>query len=133
MQASRRSTLRSRARVADAELVTFGIGHEEPVGAVLFERVGLEPAGAKRGEAVGLGFYVRDMDVEMHPVLGRLRFGDSLQQQLRAVTFGGQQHHVAAGAADVGVAERRRPELGQRLRIGTVQTNPMRAVIRVPP
>jgi len=77
------------AAVADAELVTFGVGHEQPCAAVLAARRFAEPGRAEGDEPLGLGFDVRDLDVEVDPVLDGLGFGHSLQAQLRYQRPGG--------------------------------------------
>ena len=53
-----------------------------------------EPLCAEVGQAVGFHADVGNLDVEVHPILGRLWFGHSLQQQLRAVSFAGVQRDV---------------------------------------
>lgn len=57
-------------------------------------------------------------------ILGRLWFGHSLQQQLRAVALAWVQRDEDAGGTDVGVAPRLGPELGESFGISAVQCEP---------
>ena len=61
------------------------------------------------------------VSIEVHPVLRRFRFVHALQEQFRAGAVSWVEGDVGAGGADVGVAERRGPELGQVVRVGTVE------------
>ena len=83
-----------------------------------------DPLCAEAGQAVGFHLDVGNLDVEMHPILGRLWFGHSLQQQLRAGAFTGVERDVDAGSADIRVAQRLGPELGEAFGISTVQYEP---------
>ena len=56
---------------------------------------------------------VAGVDVEVHPVLGDLRFGHLLEEQLGLSSGGVDQRDVAAGSARDGVAERGGPEPGE--------------------
>src|SRR4029450_8866894 len=65
---------------------------------------------------------IYDMDVEMHPVLGLLRFRNPLQQELRTrPPARREQENVPPSAPDQVVAEGLRPERRQRLRIVAIE------------
>src|SRR5690606_5934826 len=94
------------AAVADAGLVAFGVGHEDPVGAVLVEWLGSGPSGAEGFESVGFGLDVGGVDVKVHAVLDRFGFGHLLEEELGAGSAVGEEYDVGAGVADVHVVER---------------------------
>ncbi len=75
---------RGASVVADAELVSFGISHQDPGAALFAACLVADALCAEAGQAVGFDVDVGNLDVEVHPILGRLWFGHSLQQQLRA-------------------------------------------------
>ncbi len=79
---------------------------------------------AEAGQAVGFGLDVGNFDVEVHPILGRLWFGHSLQEQLRAGAFAGVERDVDARRSDVGVAQSLGPEFGETFGIGAVEYEP---------
>jgi hypothetical protein len=107
--------------VADAELVAFGISHQGPGAAVFAGCVVADSLCAKTAQAVGFDLDTGNLDVEVHPILGRLWFGHSLQEQLRAVAFAQVQRDVHPGSADVGVAQRLGPEFGEAFRTSAVE------------
>src|SRR5680860_540483 len=71
------------AGVADAELVAFGIAHEDPRGSVFRQLLLLHAGGAESYEPGGFGVDVGRVNVEVHAVLAGLGFWDLLQEQLR--------------------------------------------------
>src|SRR5262249_34839379 len=76
----------------------------------------------KLNEPRRLRLDVGDVDVEVHPVLGLFRLGDALEQELwTRFTAGREEEDVAARAADQVVAQRRRPEGRQLLRVVAVE------------
>ena len=72
--------------VADAELVSVRVGHQDP-GGPMFVRWGVcDARGAESGQSVCFGVDVVGVDVQVHAVLGGFGVGDSLEEQLGAVT-----------------------------------------------
>ena len=108
-------------RVADAELVAFRYGHDDPVRSVLAANACLESPCAERLEAGRFAVDVGCLDVEVHPVLDGLGFGHFLEEKLGLNAVGIDEHHVVAGAANGGVAERGGPEPGELGEIGAVE------------
>ena len=72
----------ARAAVAHAELVALGVGHDHPPAAVLGSGVPVKTARADPFEAFDLSVNVGCLDVQVHAVLGKLGFADSLQEEL---------------------------------------------------
>ena len=58
--------------VAYAELVAFGISHQDPGAAVFAAWVAADALCAEAGQSVGFHLDVGNLDVEVHPILGRL-------------------------------------------------------------
>ena len=86
----------TRITVAQADLVAFGIVHHDPVQPVLFERL----VTARRRRAPRTGRppprCSSDDEVEVHPVLRRLRLGHLLEHELRADAVG-RDHRRGTG------------------------------------
>jgi hypothetical protein len=103
---------------ADAELVALGIGHRNPgdVGAL----ADVDLPSAQLLEPLDLGGDVGDPQVEVDAYLALLGFGHPLQDHRRVRPFGWQQQAVRLAEPDDAVAERLRPERGQRLGVGAV-------------
>jgi hypothetical protein len=97
------------AGVADAGLVALQVGHEDPGRTALVVGAVAPPGGAEADEAASFGLDVGDLDVEVHPVLGDLRLGDALEEELRAWPAMGKQRDVGTDLADADVAEGRGP------------------------
>lgn len=81
--------------------------------------------GSEPDQPVRLQFDVGGLDVEMHPVLDRLRLLDPLQEELRSGPPVGEQRHVSAGRSEVEVVElatvrrvRRRSSIGDGVENG---------------
>jgi hypothetical protein len=109
------------AVVADAELVALGIGHLDPGRAELRADLGVLAARPEGFEPLRFELDVGGVEIDVHPVLPGLLLGHGLEQQLRRTRLRWEEHDVRAEAADVVVAERRRPERPERLRIRAVQ------------
>jgi hypothetical protein len=103
---------------ADAELVALGIGHRNPGDVVALADV--DPASTQLLESLDLGGDVVDPQVEVDAHLALLGLRYPLQDHRRIRPLGRQQQAVLLAAPDDAVAERRRPERGQRLGVGAV-------------
>jgi hypothetical protein len=103
---------------ADAELVALGIGHRNPGDVVALADV--DAPSAQLLESLDLGKDVGHPQVEMDAHLAQLGLRHPLQDHPRVGPFGRQQQAVLLAAPDVAVAERLRPERGQRLGVGAV-------------
>jgi hypothetical protein len=103
---------------ADAELVAFGVRHRNPGDVVALADV--DSPSAQLLEPLDLGGDVRDPQVEVDTHLALLGFGHPLQDHRRVRPFSRQQQAVRLSEPDDAVAERLRPERGQRLGVGAV-------------
>jgi hypothetical protein len=103
---------------ADAELVALGVGHRNPGDVVALADV--NPPSTQLLEPLDLGGDVVDAQVEVDARLALLGLRYALQDHRRIRPFGRQQQAVLLAAPDDAVAERLRPERGQRLGIGAV-------------
>src|SRR3954447_11793222 len=116
----RRGTPGSAAHGADAELVAFRVGEDDPALAPLVDGT-IELGGAEGDEAVGFGLDVGGVDVEVHAVLHGLGLGDTLQDQLVLGAVAGAEHDVLPRRGDFLVAEGTGPERGERSRVLAVE------------
>ena len=91
----------SRRPSGDVELVALGVGHEHP--AALLVVVDVHQGGAEADQPLDLDVdeLGADHEVEVHPVLHRLRLGHRLEQEAPTGA------RAAPVDAVVGVAERR--------------------------
>lgn len=80
---------------------------------VLVDLVVGDAASAECFEAGGFGLDVDSVDVEVHAVLGRLWFGDPLEEELGSGAAVGEQDDVDVGLAERHVVERGCPEGGE--------------------
>src|SRR6185369_12635722 len=109
------------AAVTHAKFVSFRVGHDLPRGRELRHRTAFYPVGAEGLETLHFCFDVVDLDVQVHTVLDRLGLRYPLQEQFWTGRLGRNEHDVGTRAADDGVAQCRCPELGQFIRVDTVQ------------
>ena len=116
-----RSAARLLERLAHAELVALGVEHLDPFGVELGQAAVRHPGRSEPFEAVRLGLDVGRRDVHVHAVLGRLRLVHPLQQQPRTAPVTVAKHRVLRRRTSVLVAERRGPEPGHHVEVGTVQ------------
>jgi hypothetical protein len=103
---------------ADAELVALGIGHRNPGDVVALADV--DPPSTQLLESFDLGGDMGDPPVEMDAHFALLGLRYALQDHWWERPFGRQQQAVLVAAPDNSVAERLRPERGQRIGVGAV-------------
>src|SRR5687768_13250643 len=100
----------------EVELVALRVGEGGPPVAGLVEVA--VPPGAQGGGALDTGGEVGDPEVDMHAVLGRLRFGHLHERPHRRAGDAGE---VVGGALVEGPIEQGRPEAGDLHRFGAVE------------
>ena len=59
----------------------------------------------------------------MHPILGRLRFGNLLKHESRSVTLLWNEYYVGQGLGQLAVSDRRLPKVDKALGILAIETN----------
>src|SRR5690349_10714525 len=106
--------------LADAQLVAFGVRHEDPARAELL--VAFDPPGSEGFEACRFGLDVWVVDVEMEPVLYKLGFVDALEDDLHSrVRVRWHDGGILANGSTAFVAERCEIELDHPIEFGDVE------------
>src|SRR5438105_2344603 len=108
--------------LADAELVSIGVSHDDPSIAGRAEnRLLRQPAGAQGFHAARLGLDVVAEQIQVHPVLALFWLRDFLQDQLGTPAGWVGQGEIRRAIRVGVVTERLRPERRQAMRIGAVE------------
>ena len=84
-----------------------------------------ETGGAETDEPTRLGLGIRDVEVEVHPVLRGARFGHALDEQGTAgAAVEGDEHGVLLDLVRSPVAQGLRPELGDAVHVDRIEHFP---------